>query len=91
MMDEQRVLSFSVESADEGERLDKVICAFAPELSRSFVQKVFDDGGVTVNGKPRKKSYTVAQGEEVLVLAPVPVKISSPNHMRLPGALSVMR
>lgn len=69
-MAEKRVLCFSVESADEGERLDKVICAFAPELSRSFVQKVFDDGGVTVNGKPRKKSYTVAQGEEVLVLAP---------------------
>lgn len=70
MMAEKRVLCFRVESADEGERLDKVICAFAPELSRSFVQKVFDDGGVTVNGKPRKKSYTVAQGEEVLVLAP---------------------
>ncbi len=69
-MAENRVLCFSIESADEGERLDKVICAFAPELSRSFVQKVFDDGGVTVNGKPRKKSYAVSQGDEVLVLAP---------------------
>lgn len=69
-MAEKRVLCFTVESADEGERLDKVICAFAPELSRSFVQKVFDDGGVTVNSRPRKKSYTVVQGDEVLVLAP---------------------
>ncbi len=69
-MSDNRVLCFTVESADEGERLDKVICAFAPELSRSFVQKVFDDGGVTVNGKARKKSYPVAQGDEVLVLAP---------------------
>lgn len=69
-MSDNRVLCFTVEAADEGERLDKVICTFAPELSRSFVQKVFDDGGVTVNGKARKKSYPVAQGDEVLVLAP---------------------
>lgn len=70
MMSEKRVLSFTVESGDEGERLDKVICSVAPELSRSFVQKVFDDGGVTVNGKPRKKSYSVEAGDSVLVLAP---------------------
>ena len=69
-MSEKRVLSFTVESGDEGERLDKVICSVAPELSRSFVQKVFDDGGVTVNGKPRKKSYSVEAGDSVLVLAP---------------------
>ena len=69
-MSDKRVLCFTVESTDEGERLDKVICAFAPELSRNFVQKVFDDGGVTVNGKARKKSYPVVSGDEVLVLAP---------------------
>lgn len=69
-MSDKRVLSFTVESGDEGERLDKAICAFAPELSRSFVQKVFDDGGVTVNGRARKKSYAVEAGDDVLVLAP---------------------
>ena len=69
-MDNKRVLSFTVEAGDEGERLDKVICAFAPELSRSFVQRVFDDGGVTVNGKPRKKSYPVGQGDCITVVAP---------------------
>lgn len=69
-MNDKRVLSFTVEQGDEGERLDKIICSFAPELSRSFVQKVFDDGGVTVNGKLRKKSYPVEAGDEVLVLAP---------------------
>ncbi len=69
-MSDKRVLSFTVELADEGERLDKVICSVAPELSRSFVQKVFDNGGVTVNGKPRKKSYPVEAGDSVLVLAP---------------------
>lgn len=69
-MSNKRVLSFTVEQGDEGERLDKAICAIAPELSRSFVQKVFDDGGVTVNGKPRKKSYPVEVGDSVLVLAP---------------------
>ena len=69
-MENKRVFCFTVESADEGERLDKLICTMAPELSRNFVQKVFDDGGVTVNGKLKKKSYCAVQGDEVLVLAP---------------------
>ncbi|MBQ3603499.1 MAG: RluA family pseudouridine synthase [Clostridia bacterium] len=69
-MDSKRVLTFTVEQGDEGERLDKSICAFAPELSRSFVQKVLDDGGVTVNGRVRKKSYPVEVGDFVEIVAP---------------------
>lgn len=69
-MDSKRVLTFVVEQGDEGERLDKSICAFAPELSRSFVQKVLDDGCVTVNGKVRKKSYSVEVGDFVEAVAP---------------------
>ncbi len=69
-MDEKRVLSFAVESGDEGERLDKAVCAFAPELSRSFVQKVLESGLVSVNGKPQKKSYKTAAGDLIVVTAP---------------------
>ena len=69
-MDSKRVLTFTVEPGDEGERLDKSICAFAPELSRSFVQKVLEDGGVTVNGRVCKKSYKAQAGDTVEVVAP---------------------
>lgn len=69
-MENKRVLCFAVESGDEGERLDKAICAFAPELSRSFVQKVLENGLVTVNGKPKKKSYLTQCSDEITVVAP---------------------
>ncbi len=69
-MDNKRVLCFTVESGDEAERLDKAICSFAPELSRSFVQKVLESGLVTVNGKPEKKSYLTRSGDEITVVAP---------------------
>lgn len=69
-MENKRVLSFTVEKGDEGERLDKTVCAYAPELSRNFIQKVLDEGGVTVNGKPKKKSYAVEEGDEITVTAP---------------------
>lgn len=51
-------------------RLDKAICVAAPELSRSFVQRVLESGGVSVNGKPCKKSYSTQGGDEVVVTAP---------------------
>ena len=76
-MENKRVLSFTVEKGDEGERLDKTVCAYAPELSRSFIQKVLDDGGVTVNGKSRKKSYAVEEGDEITVTAPELMEIEA--------------
>ncbi|HBL40903.1 MAG TPA: RNA pseudouridine synthase [Ruminococcaceae bacterium] len=59
-----------VESGDEGERLDKAICAFAPELSRSFVQNVLANGGVTVNGMAKKKSYLTEKNDEIVIVTP---------------------
>ena len=69
-METNKVLSFTVESGDEGERLDKAICAFAPELSRSFVQNVLASGGVTVNGAAKKKSYLTEVNDEITVVTP---------------------
>ncbi len=69
-MENKRVFSFTVENGDGGERLDKTVCAYAPELSRNFIQRVLDSGGVTVNGKPKKKSYMVEEGDEITVTAP---------------------
>ncbi len=69
-MENKRVLCFTVENGDESERLDKAICAFAPELSRSFVQKVLENGLVAVNGRPKKKSYLTQAGDEITVVAP---------------------
>lgn len=76
-MVEARVFSFVAQPDDEGERLDKAISLYAPELSRSFVQKVLESGGVTVNGASKKKSYPLACGDEVVITAPEPEKLEA--------------
>ncbi len=43
----------------EGLRIDKYISEQMEELSRSYVQKIIKDGGVSVNGKTCKPSYRV--------------------------------
>ena len=47
--------------ADEaGVRIDSLIAAAVPELSRSAVQRIIDGGGVTLGGKAVKKNYKTA-------------------------------
>jgi 23S rRNA pseudouridine1911/1915/1917 synthase len=61
-------LAFSVSSADAGVRLD-VFLGRRPELgSRSQVAGWIRSGAVTVEGKPRPKSYVVSEGQQVAVI-----------------------
>src|SRR5436305_1800195 len=43
-----------------------------PETSRSFVQRLIEDGAVTVNGGSSRPSYKVETGDDILVAAPPP-------------------
>jgi len=64
----ESVVSFAVERG--GERLDKVIPAHVPDLSRAMAQRLVKSGEVTVNGRPSKPSYRVQVGDEVVVCVP---------------------
>lgn len=67
-MTETQIITFQVENG--GERLDKVIVATVPDLSRAVVQRLVKDGQVTVNGRTSKPSYRVEAGDEVVVHVP---------------------
>jgi 23S rRNA pseudouridine1911/1915/1917 synthase len=54
-----------------GQRLDKVVAGLVPQFSRSRLQQWFDDGHVTVDGKPAKGKGT-AYGDETVVVLPQP-------------------
>jgi 23S rRNA pseudouridine1911/1915/1917 synthase len=59
---------------DSASRLDRFIAQALPELTRGAVQRLVDDGAVTVNGKPRKAAYKLRAGEAVVVrIAPPPL------------------
>lgn len=53
-----------------GKRLDACLAELCPELSRSAVQKLLDEGHVTVNGKAEKKNYKTAAGDTLEVTLP---------------------
>ena len=59
--------------ADTGaERLDAFIARSVPELTRSAVQKLLEQGAVTRNGKPGKKNDKLNPGDVIELTIPEP-------------------
>ena len=48
-------------------RLDKVLTILNPELSRSMIQKMLEDGNILVNGKKEKASYKTKLNDKISV------------------------
>ena len=62
--------TFTLDDSAFGERLDKLLPSLISELTRSAVQKIIDDGGVTVNGRTENKKYKCKSGDEVEITVP---------------------
>ena len=65
--------SLVVGADDAGERLDRAVAARLPDLSRSYVQTLIDQGRILVDGRPRKASWRLSAGEQIAVAIPPPV------------------
>jgi 23S rRNA pseudouridine1911/1915/1917 synthase len=70
MTDADRRLSVSADRS--GIRLDLFVCQSCEGLSRSFVQKLIDDGHVLINGESGKPSRKVKVGDVILIHMPPP-------------------
>ena len=64
-------LTFTVKTA--GERLDRAVVAAFPELSRALVQRLINEGQVTLNGYAARAATKVHAGDVVAVIVPAPV------------------
>lgn len=64
-----------------GRRLDKYLQGRFPHLSRATVQRLIQQGAITVNAHPTKNSYEMCAGDivEVLVPEPEPLEIVPEN------------
>lgn len=60
----------TVSEASQGQRIDKLICDFSGELTRSAVQKILAEGSVTANGAAVTKNYKVKAGDRISVIIP---------------------
>lgn len=56
---------FILDEEYEENRIDKLLSDINSELSRSFIKKIIDDGGVSVNGKTVKASFKPKSGDEI--------------------------
>jgi 23S rRNA pseudouridine1911/1915/1917 synthase len=53
-------------------RLDRFLAIHVPEYSRSYLQKLIEDGRVTLQGKPLKSSWKTVAGTELVLVIPDP-------------------
>jgi 23S rRNA pseudouridine1911/1915/1917 synthase len=67
--DQTHVLS--IEAGESG-RLDRLVAARLADLSRTAVQRLIDDGFITLNGSICKASDKVEQGDVIVVRVPPP-------------------
>jgi 23S rRNA pseudouridine1911/1915/1917 synthase len=64
---------FAVTEEDRGQRLDRFIAVQLPEISRTHVQNLIDEGRVVVGGIAKKPSHRLETGETVNVEIPAAV------------------
>ena len=51
-------------------RADVYLCDKMTEMTRSALKKIFESGGVTVNGRPARASQQIRRGDEVKIDVP---------------------
>ena len=64
--------TFTVLPEDEGQRIDRFLAGAEPEWSRTFIQKLLEDGRVLLDGKAVRKSGKVSCGGVLAVDVPPP-------------------
>jgi len=67
-----------------GMRLDKWLTEQLPELSRSGVQHLIEQGAVLCNGKPAAKNLKLREGDSLLVQIPDPAPLEDVQPQNLP-------
>ena len=71
-MDENDICITAEES---GERIDALLARALPSMSRSQIQKLLEQGMVTLNGRELKKNFRCSAGEGYEVLLPEPAEL----------------
>src|SRR5262245_35462721 len=67
-----RHVAATVAAGEAGQRLDVWLASRLPELSRSRIKVLIDEGHVEVDGADRKASHRLKPGERVRALVPPP-------------------
>ncbi len=73
---ENNRFTFYIDEETQSTRIDSVLSLLLPETSRSFIQKLIEEGGVVLNGEPMtSKKYKVKAGDCVELTIPEPQQL----------------
>ncbi len=64
------LLEFTADNGETGVRIDRCLSDKYEDLSRSYLQKLLKEQGITVNGKPVKANYKLQTGDQVQITVP---------------------
>lgn len=70
-----------VDLDSEGTRLDKFLALKLPWRSRASVRKLLEERQITIAGMPRRRSYRVKEGEEIIIPLPPPPPEADPDRL----------
>lgn len=65
-----KTIRIDIEPFAEYTRIDAILAAQLPELSRSYIQKIIKNGGLLVNGAAVKPNYRAKAGDEIVLTIP---------------------
>ncbi len=71
-MQMQNLMKIEIDEEFDDIRIDKVLATYLSELSRTYIQKLIEDGNVTLSQKTLKSNFKVSSGQEIEVLLPEP-------------------
>jgi len=69
-MSEDRQIQITVAENEAGQRLDAFLAAKIPDMSRSYIQKLIEDGLILVNGQSTKGKVKTYSGMNIEVYMP---------------------
>lgn len=82
-MDEE-IIEYTVGTEEAGKRLDVFATSIAEELTRARVQKLIEDGEITVNGNISKANYKIKNGDFIVIKMPEPEQLEvKPEDIKL--------
>jgi 23S rRNA pseudouridine1911/1915/1917 synthase len=81
---ETQILSGAFDAAEDGERIDRALARRTPDLSRSRIKTLIEEGRVTIGGAPVKASDKARAGQIFAIILPEPIDATpAPQPMAL--------
>ena len=74
LAEQEELLEFIVDVENAGNRIDKYLSVIQSELTRSYIQKLIEEGRIFLEEKPVKANSKVKTGQRVTIQLPEPIE-----------------